>query len=442
MSIIGGYLKEFREDPLKMMCKLNQEQGNVARFRIGPKNFLAIFDPEMLKEIMITKSDSFAKGGAFGEVKRLTGEGLVLSEGAFHKRQRRIMLPNFTRSHIQRYAEQMTASTEAHISTWKNGDRRELTKDLFEITFDIIARTMFNFDSSEHLDRIGKAFDSINRIASEKIRSLVRIPLTIPTAQNKEYVEALQKLDEVVYTLIRDRRANPDPASKDLLSVLMAAVDEMDGTGMNDVQLRDELMTIFLAGHETTAHTIAWAFDFMMQHPEVADKMAAEWKRVLGGRPPQADDYPALTYTQNVLWETLRLKPAGYLTTRTAIEDVPVGDLILRKGTSMMISPYPLHINARYFPDPHAFRPERFENDYVKTLPTMAYFPFGAGPRSCIGNHFAMLEMVLILATIGQKFKVRPAADFKPAEFEALFTLRPKGGIFVNVELRDIPVTV
>lgn len=442
MSIIGGALQEFREDPLGLMCGLNAEQGDVARFRLGPKRFLSVFNPDMLKEVMITKSDAFEKGGAFGEVKRLTGDGLVLSEGALHKRQRRIIQPQFTRGNIQRYAEQMTDSTLAHVRTWSNGEERDLTNDLFEITFDIIARSMFSFDSRDQLDRIGRAFDSVNRIVAEKIRALVRVPLIIPTAQNREYVNALATLDEVVYGLIRERRAYDGPARLDLLSVLMSATDEADGTQMDDTQIRDELMTMFLAGHETTAHTLSWAFDYIMRHPEVEEKLTDEWQKVLGGRTPRADDYAALTYTQNVLWETLRLKPAIYLTTRTAVKPVTVGSIQLQKGDALMISPYPLHVNPAYFEEPLKFRPERFENDLVKSLPAMAYFPFGTGPRSCIGNHFAMLEMVLVLSCIGQRFRLRPAHENSSPPIEALLSLRPKGGVRVALEQRPSAVMV
>lgn len=442
MPVIGGSLKEFRADPLALMDRLHKEHGDFARFRLGPKSFYAVFNPDMLKEVMITKADSFSKGGAFGEVKRLTGEGLVMSEGTLHKKQRRIMQPKFTRANVQRYADQMTESTLSYIAGWKENEQRSLTDDLFAITFDIIARTMFSYDSTEHLRAIGRAFDSVNRIAADKIRSLVRLPLAIPTSQNREYVGALETLDTIVYSLIAERRNHPDESRQDLLSVLMGAVDEADGQGMSDTQLRDELMTMFLAGHETTANTLAWAIDFIMRHPEVEDRLVREWQEVLGGRPPRADDYPSLSYTQNVLWETLRLRPAGYLTGRTALEEVNIGPLHLRKGESLMISPYPLHVSENYFSRPHAFRPERFENDYVKSLPTMAYFPFGAGPRSCVGNHFAMLEMTMILAAIGQSFRLRPAPGYTPAAVEALLTLRPKGGIPVVVEPRHAEVTV
>lgn len=435
-TFIGGSLKAFREDPLLLMRKLHQQHGDYARFRLGPAKFYAIFHPSMLKEAMVTKADAFSKAGAFDEIKRLTGEGLVMSNGAFHDRQRRILQPKFTRGHIKKYAQQMAESTRNLTDRWAHGEQRDLTHDMFTITFDIIARTMFSYDSGEKLGQIERAFDSINRIATEKIRTLVRVPLLIPTKQNREYTEALRALDEVVLGIIQERRAMKHNDRQDLLSVLMQAVDEKDQTGMTDRELRDELMTMFLAGHETTAHTLAWAFDFVMRRPDVESKLAEEWSRVLGGELPTADHYNDLAYTQNVLWETLRLRPSGYLTTRTAIVDTQLGDLPVRRGEALMISPYPLHMSPVYFDDPETFRPERFENDYVKTLPMMAYFPFGAGPRSCIGNHFAMLEMVIILATIGQTFRLRHIPNHHQVVPEALLTLSPKGGIRVSVQRR------
>ncbi|MFD1953190.1 cytochrome P450 [Paenibacillus thailandensis] len=435
-TFVGGSLKAFREDPLVFMNELHRRHGDYARFRLGPQKFYALFDPEMLKEAMVTKADAFSKAGAFDEIKRLTGEGLVMSNGELHDRQRRILQPKFTRKHIRRYGEQMAESTQRLTGDWVHGQQRSLTHDLFAITFDIIARTMFSYDSSEQLDRIEKAFDSINRIAVEKMRTLVRVPLFIPTGQNREYLSALQSLDEVVFGIIAKRRESADSDRGDLLSVLMDAVDETDQSGMSDRQLRDELMTMFLAGHETTAHTLAWAFDFVMRYPDVENRLVEEWERVLGGTPPGAEHFNELSYTQNVLWETLRLRPSGYLTGRTAIKDTELGGLPIKRGEALMISPYPLHMSSRYFDDPEAFRPERFENDDVKTLPMMAYFPFGAGPRSCIGNHFAMLEMVIIFASIGQKFRLRHIPGHPPVTYEALMTLTPKGGIRVTVERR------
>jgi len=435
-TFLGGSLKAFREDPLLFMRSLHLQYGDYAKYRLGPQKFYAIFHPGMLKEVMVTKADAFSKAGAFDEIKRLTGEGLVMSNGAHHDRQRRILQPKFTRGHIQKYAQQMAESTRSLTEQWGHGEQRSLTRDMFVITFDIIARTMFSYDSTERLNQIERAFDSINRIASEKIRTLVRLPLLIPTKQNREYTEALRALDDIVFGIIAERRASRQADGHDLLAVLMQAVDEKDQTGMTDRELRDELMTMFLAGHETTAHTLAWAFDFVMRRPDVEEKLVEEWSRVLGGKLPTAEHYGELVYTQNVLWETLRLRPSGYLTTRTALRDIQLGELPIKRGEALMISPYPLHMSPVYFDDPETFRPERFENDYVKSLPMMAYFPFGAGPRSCIGNHFAMMEMVIILATVGQSFRLRHIPDHPPVVPEALLTLAPKGGIRVTVERR------
>ncbi|MFE5317985.1 cytochrome P450 [Paenibacillus sp. NPDC056579] len=435
-TMIGGSLQAFREDPLLFMCRLHQSHGDYARFRLGPQSFYAIFQPDMLKEAMVTKADAFSKAGAFDEIKRLTGEGLVMSNGELHDRQRRIVQPKFTRSHIQAYAAQMALSTHRIIANWAHVQERELTRDLFKITFDIMARTLFSYNSQSTLEQIEKAFDSINRIASEKIRSLIRLPLLIPTRQNREYAAALRLLDEIVFGIIAERRQNQEREPQDLLSVLMGSVDETDQTGMSDRQLRDELMTMFLAGHETTAHTLAWAFDYVMKRPDVEEKLLQEWEQVLDGALPGAEHYNELEYTQNVLWETLRLRPAGYLTGRTAMVDTKLGDLALRRGDAIMISPYPLHMSPAYFEDPESFRPERFDNDLMKKLPLMAYFPFGAGPRSCIGNHFAMLEMVIILAVIGQSFRLRHIKGHPPVVPEALLTLSPKGGIKVVAERR------
>ncbi|MBW5446040.1 cytochrome P450 [Cohnella sp. CFH 77786] len=437
-TLLGGDLKAFRRDPLAFLTELYRQGGKTAPIRLGPQKITVLFDPEMIKEVLVTKSESFIKGATFKEIARFVGDGLVISDGEKHKRHRRMLQPHFTRAHIQHYAEQMTDIASAHAELWKDGEERLLTEDLFGITFDIIARTVFTFESGEELMKIGRSYSSINRIATEKMRTLFKLPLFVPTKRNKEYLDAIKTLDEIVYTLISQRRTEKDTAHRDLLSVLMSAVDESDQSEFSDEQVRDELMTMFLAGHETTANTLSWTFHYLIQNPEAERKLREEWDRVLGERDATADDYPQLTYTQNVLWETLRLTPAGYLTGRTAAHDVIVGDHQFRKEEILFISSFPLHRSSDYFPDPLVFRPERFENEMLKTIPQFAYFPFGGGPRACIGNHYAMLEMVMVLCAIGRRFRFRLAPNHHEIVPEALLTLRPKGGIRVIANKQEV----
>ncbi|MBW5447065.1 cytochrome P450 [Cohnella sp. CFH 77786] len=434
---LGGHLKAFRRNPLAFFEEMHKQYGMSAQIRFGPKKINLLYDPEMVKEVLITKSESFIRGGfSAQEVKRFLGEGVIFSEGDEHKKHRRMLQPRFTRAHIQQYAEQMSAIAAAHAELWKDSEELQLSKALFGITFDILARTIFSFDSSDQLTDIGRAYSVINRIGSEKLRHLFKLPLFVPTKQNKEYLEAIGKLDEIVYSLIAKRRKEKDATHQDLLSVLMAAVDETDQSTYTDTQLRDELMGLFFAGHETTANTLLWTFYFLMQNPEAEAKLHAEWNRVLGGRDANADDFPQLTYTQHVLSEALRLMPVAFMVYRTAARDVIIGNIQIAKGEIVFISPYVIHRSSAYFSDPLAFRPERFENDMVKKIPQFAYFPFGGGARACIGNHYAMLEMMMVLCAIGRRFRMRLAPNHHEVVPEALLTLVPKDGIRVVLEKR------
>lgn len=435
-SLLGGNLTAYRKDPLGFLTDLQKEYGGVAKIRFGPQTMYVIYDPELLKEVLLTKQEHFIKLKAFQEARLFVGDGLATSEGEKHKRNRRLMQPHFTKAHIQTYAEQMTRIVRSKLDAWQPGERRNLTNEVSDMAFSIIARTLFSLEGDAHSRAIREPYDLINRMCSERMRSLLSVPLFINTAKNKAYKDALQELDRSVYSIIRHRKSNPDQGEGDLLSVLMSATDE-SGNGMSDRELRDELMIMFIAGHETSANALSWAFSYILQQPEIESKLYEEWDRVLNGREPSAADYMQLTYTQNVLWEAMRLRSPSFFTGRSATADVQIGHFTVKKGQSVLFSPYAMHQNPAYFPDPLSFIPERFENDLLKRIPTFAYIPFGGGPRGCIGNHFAMLEMVIILSMIGQRYRLRLAPGHPPIEMEALMTLRPKDSIEVLVQARN-----
>lgn len=434
-SLLGGNLMEYRKDPLRFLTDLQKNYGGVAKIRFGPQKMYVIYDPTLLKEVLLTKHESFIKLKAFQEARLFVGDGVATSEGEKHKRVRRLIQPHFTRAHIQKYARQMAEIVDSELNTWKPVGRRVLTDDLSNITFSIIARTLFSLEGQEHSRAIREPYELINRMCAERMRLLVSVPLFVSTPKNRAYKDALQALDRAVYEIIKQRRRNPEAGEGDLLSVLMEARNEK-GEAMTDQELRDELMIMFIAGHETSANALAWAFSFIFQQPEVEAKLYEEWDRVLQGKPPTEADYPQLTYTQNVLWEAMRLRSPSFFTGRSAVRDVDIGPVKVKKGQSVLFSPYAIHQNPTYFPDPLTFRPERFENDMLKSIPQFAYIPFGGGPRGCIGNHFAMLEMVITLCMIGQRYRLRLAPEHPPIEMEPLMTLRPKNGIEVLVNRR------
>jgi Cytochrome P450 len=435
-SLLGGNLMAYRKDPLGFLTDLQKNYGGVAKIRFGPQTMYVIYDPELLKELLITKQEHFIKLKAFQEARLFVGDGVATSTGEKHKRVRRLIQPHFTKAHIQGYAKQMADIVERELYTWQPGSRRMLTDDISDITFAIIARTLFSLEGKEHSRSIREPYELINRMCAERMRSLVSVPLFISTAKNRAYKSALAALDHAVYDIINQRKSNPETGKGDLLSVLMEARNDR-GEGMTDRELRDELMIMFIAGHETTANALSWAFSYIMRNPVVERKLYEEWDRVLQGAPPTDTTYMQLTYTQNVIWESMRLRAPTFFTGRSATQDVEIGPIKIKKGQSVLFSPYAIHQNPTYFPSPMSFRPERFENDLLKRIPQFAYIPFGAGPRGCIGNHFAMLEMVIALCMIGQRFRLRLTPGHPPIEMEPLLTLRPKNGIQVVVEARN-----
>lgn len=434
-SLLGGNLMEYRKDPLSFLTELQKNYGGAAKIRFGPQTMYVLYDPTLLKELLLTKHEHFVKLKAFQEARLFVGDGVATSEGEKHKRVRRLIQPHFTRAHIQTYAGQMAEIVERELRTWRSNQRRVLTEDISNITFAIIARTLFSLDGNEHARAIREPYELINQMCAERMRLLVSVPLFIYTPKNRAYKSALQALDRAVYDIIKQRRQNPGTGEGDLLHVMMEAQNE-NGEGMTDQELRDELMIMFIAGHETSANALAWAFSYILQQPEVERQLYEEWDRVLRGAPPTDATYMQLTYTQNVLWEAMRLRSPSFFTGRSAVRDVEIGPIRVKKGQSVLFSPYAIHQNPEYFPDPLAFRPERFENDLLKRIPQFAYIPFGGGPRGCIGNHFAMLEMVIALCMIGQRYRLQLAPGHPPIEMEPLMTLRPKNGIEVLVDAR------
>jgi cytochrome P450 len=293
---------------------------------------------------------------------------------------------------------------------------------------------LFDADVGGEAHAVAEAMDVMQQNFLDRFNSLLPLPLWVPTASNRRLRRAIKRLDEILYRIIRERRAQKTDRG-DLLSLLLHARDEDDGSGMTDLQVRDEAMTLFLAGHETTALTLSWAWYLLAQHPQAEQKLWTEIDSVLGGRAPTVDDWPRLKYAEMIGLESMRLYPPAYVIGREAIMDCVIGDYHVPRGTTLLMPQWVVHRDPRFWPEPDQFRPERWGEERIKSLPKFAYFPFGGGPRICIGNQFAMMEMVLILATIAQKFRFRldPATTVTP---RALFTLRPVPGIPGVIERR------
>ncbi|WP_261179647.1 cytochrome P450 [Anaerobacillus sp. CMMVII] len=428
-KLLTGHLTEFQADPLAFLTKLTEEYGDFVPFRLGPfQRVFLINDPNLIKEVLVTKQTSFVKSKDIQTLKTIVGEGLLTSEKDLHKRQRKLIQPSFKRSHIINYGHDMIDTTLHYLSNWQNGEHRLISEDMQNITLGIISKTMFGTDFEKGAKIIEKSMDAVMKLGIKRMRAIVKPPLWIPTKNNRKLLAAIKHLDAVLDDIIAKRKQS-STRYEDLLGVLMNAKNEDDGTMMSDKQLKDELMTIFLAGHETTANALTWTLYLLAKHPDVDAKFHQELSNVIDSGTPTPEHFSQLKYTQSIVWESLRLYPPAYIIGRQVDTDVTIGNYQLKKGDMVVMSQYVMHRNNAYFDQPDSFLPERFETDLLKTLPTYAFFPFGGGPRVCIGNHFALMETVLVLACIGQRYQVNLLENHDDVKPQPLITLRPKRGV-------------
>lgn len=435
---ISGNMLAFRRDTLHYIQKMAREYGEVVHFRFGPKRHVYLLtNPDQIKEVLVTKQAHFRKAKGLQVARAAVGDGILTSEGEKHMRQRRLMQPAFHRDRIKEYGQVMVRQTVDLIDEWKDGEIRDIHHDMMKVTLAIITETMFGKTVKEEADKIGQAIDVGLKYVSSKASSFIDIPLSVPTRSNREFLASNEVLDKTIYDLIEEGRKNAGSGRTDLLNMLLMARDEDDGKGMTDEQVRDEVMTIFVAGHETTANTMSWIFYLLATHPEVEQKLHEELEAVLGGRLPTAEDVPALVYANHIVQETLRLYPAAWTINREVAEQVEIGGHVYEPGDTLMISQYVMHRDPRYYDEPDRFMPERFAGDLLKRIPAFAYFPFGGGPRICIGNNFALMEAALLLATIAQRYRLQLKEPGQVVEPEPLVTLRPKNGLPMRLEKRS-----
>jgi len=387
--------------------------------------------PDIIKEVLVTQNKKFEKAKTLKTSKLLVGEGLLTSEGEYHKRQRILAQPAFKRSHISSYANSMVNQCQKILDRWQHGETRMINLEMLEVTLSIITKTMFNEEIDADFGDIAHNID----LGLKKINELALISKLEDIKNDPEFVQAKQNLDKIIYPIIEQKREN-FINNGDLLSMLMDAKVEGTDKGMSNEQIRDELMTIFIAGHETTANLLTWSLLLIAQHPEVEGKFHNEINNVLSNKKPTIVDFENLVYTQNILWETLRFYPSVWRVAREAVEDVNINGLTIKKGEMVIISQYLSHRNPHFFESPEQFSPERFENGGLRSLVPYSFFPFGGGPRVCIGNHFAMLEATLVLAMIGQRFKLKLHNSVQKIQMDADLSLKPKGGLKMVLEKR------
>lgn len=428
-------LLAIRRDPLAFFMRLAGQYGELAYFKMGPQPVFLLSHPDYIRDVLITHNKMFMKGEGLQRAKRLLGEGLLTSEGEFHLRQRRLAQPAFHRQRIAGYAQTMIDFSLRARERWKAGVEMDVAREMMRLTLAIAGKTLFDTDVEAEADEIGdalsRAMAMFNRLTLPFSQLLERLPLP----STKRFEQARARLDATIYGMIEERRRHGEDRG-DLLSMLMQARDEEgDGSGMTDEQLRDEAMTIFLAGHETTANALTWTWYLLSLNPDAEARLHAEIDEVLQGRPPAAEDYPKLRYTEMVLAESMRLYPPAWIIGRRALQDYPIGDYVAPARSILVMSQYVMHRHPQYFPEPERFDPERWTPEAKESRPRFSYFPFGGGPRVCIGESFAWMEGVLVLAALAQQWKFRLVPGH-PVVPQPLVTLRPRYGMKMTLEAR------
>jgi cytochrome P450 len=424
-----------RRDRLNFISGLARDYGDIAYFKLGPQPVVLLSDPDYIRDVLITHNKNFIKGEGLQRAKRMLGEGLLTSEGEFHLRQRRLAQPAFHRHRIFGYATTMVEYAARMSGEWQDGETRDVAREMMRLTLAIAGKTLFGAGIESEADEIGDALSEALALFNSLTLPFAQLMAKLPLPSTRRFQRARDRLDATIYRIIEDRRKSGEDHG-DLLSMLIQARDEEgDGTGMTDLQLRDEAMTIFLAGHETTANALTWTWYLLSQNPEVERKFHAEIDLALNGRLPTAEDYPNLPYTEMILAESMRLYPPAWIIGRRALSDYQINGYHVPARTIILMSQWVVHHHEKYFPEPFRFDPERWTPEAKESRHKLYYFHYGGGPRICIGEHFAWMEGVLVLATMAQKWKLRLAPGH-PVELQPIVTLRPKYGMQMKLESR------
>ena len=432
-KLLGGNFIAFRRDALSYLQDASRAYGDVVYFRFGPQDVFFLNHPDYVKDVLVTHHQSFMKGRALQRAKRLLGEGLLTSEGEFHRRQRRLAQPAFHRARIASYGEVMTAYATRLSSRWHDGETLDISQEMMRLTLAIVGKTLFDADVEAEADEIGAALTAVMKLFDFLLLPFSELLEKLPLPHVRRFRRAKGRLDETIYRIIEERRRSGVDRG-DLLSMLLSARDEEgDGSQMTDLQVRDEAMTLFLAGHETTANALTWTWYLLSKNPETEAKLREELKVVLDGRVPTVEDVPRLRYTEMILAESMRLYPPAWAIGRLALKDHELGEYTIPAKSLVLLSPYVTHRDARFFQEPERFDPERWTQEERARQPQFAYFPFGGGPRRCVGESFAWMEGILLIATLAQNWRMRLAPNHRVEPF-AVITLRAKHGMRMTLE--------
>ncbi len=432
-GIIGGHLLKFT-DPLPFYMQNFQQYGDIVKLDANGMTLFQINNPDMIQQVLVHKASSFHKSPIYKRLLSLyLGNGLLISDGEFWKRQRKLAQPAFHVKRINAYAETMTNYSRQMLDEWQDGEERNISEEMMRLTLWIVGKTLFDADLSTSSGQVSEALEFLLADIPNTAKQIIRLPHWVPTPTRNRRRQVIETLESVMNPIIEERRHTGEDHG-DLLSMLLLARDE-EGNGMTDQQLRDEALTLVLAGHETTANALTWTFYLLAQNPQAEDKLLDEVDTVLNGNPPTLEDLGKLEYTEMVLKEAMRLYPPAWNFGRQAQEDVEIGDYILPKYAGVLISSYVVHRHPDYWDEPERFIPERFTPEAEHARHKYAYFPFGGGPRICIGNSFAMMEAKIILASIAQRYRLHLVPGHRVVP-EPLITLRPKYGMQMTLDKR------
>jgi cytochrome P450 len=438
-TFLLGSLPQMRRGGFTFMRELQQRYGDVVRFRIGPIEVHLVSSVSGIKHVLQDNYRNYVKSRAFEKVKALVGEGLLTSEGDFWLRQRRLAQPAFHKQRIEGFARTMTDETTRMLASWEvnaeKGEPFDVSREMTALTLTIVTRTLFSSGlSQQEIDTVARVLPPLLAATVARTNMPLDFLERLPTPGNRRFAQYRAELDRIVYRVIEARRASGETPG-DLLGMLMEARDEESGEHMSDTQLRDEAITLFLAGHETTANLLSWAWMLLSQHPEVRARLEEEVDRVLQGRVPTAVDARALDYTNRVIQETQRHYPSVWATGRRALADDVIDAYRMPAGKNVILNFYNLHHHPAYWDEPMHFDPDRFLPERSEGRPKHAFVPFGAGPRMCIGNTFALMEAALVLATVAQRYRLELASTY-PIAIEASATFRPKHGVWMTAQRR------
>lgn len=425
--ILGSFPDGLR-DPLALFERTRKDYGDIALLRFGPFRYVLVNDPDAIQHVLVTNHKNYVKSRSYRGLALVLGQGLVTSEGDLWRRQRKLSQPAFHHQRLATLVEKMSRCTSEMLDDWSRrplGREIDIHGEMMRLTLRIVGHTLFSTELADDANELGPAITIALMRANQQAEAIAPFPTWLPTPLNLRFKRAKRLLDATVHRIIAERRATGGDRG-DLLSMLMSATDDAGTGGMSDAQLRDEVMTLFLAGHETIATAMSWTWSLLSDHPEVAGLVREEANAVLGGRAPRIEDMPQLPYTGWVVDECMRLFPPVWVIERAALDRDEIGGYEIPRGWVVAVSPWALHRHPDHWTDPLRFWPERFAAEHSDARPKHVFLPFGAGPRVCIGNHFAKMEAKVILATVLQRFAIEVPNTPRP---HPGVTLRPQGGM-------------